>query len=129
MYEALHGLEPASVWKFFSELSRFPRPSGGEGPLAMHIADMCREAGMAVQCDAVGNCCIRVLASAGCERAPCVVLQGHLDMVCEKNSGSDFDFLHDSLRLQRVGEWVRADGTTLGADNGIGVAAALAAAA
>ena len=84
------------------------------------------EAGITVQEDTSGNLCIAVPATPGYEKAPTVILQGHLDMVCEKNKDVDFDFTKDALRLVRDGDWIRADGTTLGADNGIGVAAALA---
>ncbi len=73
-----------------------------------------------------GNLCIAVPATPGYEKVPTVILQGHLDMVCEKNKDVDFDFTKDAIRLVRDGDWLRADGTTLGADNGIGVAAALA---
>ncbi|MEI6128429.1 MAG: beta-Ala-His dipeptidase, partial [Pseudomonadota bacterium] len=84
-------------------------------------------AGLKVKQDPAGNVCICVPATAGKEKAPAVVLQAHIDMVCEKNEETLFDFTRDSLRLVREGDWIRADGTTLGADNGIGAAAALAA--
>jgi dipeptidase D len=87
---------------------------------------MAEKAGLRVRQDDAGNLCIAVPPSPGCEKAPAVVLQAHLDMVCEKNASVAFDFARDAIRLVRDGDWVKADGTSLGADNGIGMAGAMA---
>lgn len=122
----LEGLEPKYLWKHFAELCRIPRGSTNESAVVAHLEAEARRRGLDVLRDATGNLVVRVPATAGHEQAPIVVLQGHLDMVCEKNAGTVHDFLRDPIRARVEGEWVRADGTTLGADNGIGVAAALA---
>jgi dipeptidase D len=125
-------LEPAAVWTFFAGLSAHPRPSKKEERVRAHIESVARELGLATRTDTAGNLVIEVPATRGCEAAPVIVLQGHLDMVCEKNSGTVHDFDRDSITLivDRDAEEgrivVRADGTTLGADNGIGLALSLA---
>jgi dipeptidase D len=129
----LASLEPAEVWKFFSGIAAVPRPSKHEGKIREHLGELAQRLGLASREDAAGNQVIEVPASPGCEDAPITVLQGHMDMVCEKNNGTRHDFEQDPIRtiLDRdaSGEQiVRADGTTLGADNGIGLAMALAAA-
>jgi dipeptidase D len=124
----LAALEPRSLWEHFDALTRIPRPSGHEGGAAAYVESVARRIGAEVRRDAVGNVVLAVPASAGREHAPTVILQGHLDMVAEKNKGIEHDFLKDPIRTRVEGEWVGAVGTTLGADNGIGVAAALAAA-
>ncbi|MCP4250279.1 MAG: aminoacyl-histidine dipeptidase [bacterium] len=127
-------LEPAAVWRLFGGIAAVPRPSKREERIRAHVRRVAEDAGWAVREDAAGNLVIQVAASPGRENAPVIVLQGHLDMVCEKNSGTEHDFDNDPIRtiVEQSGEdgdlLVRADGTTLGADNGMGVALALAAA-
>lgn len=126
MSEALLGLQPESLWKLFGNIASIPHGSQNEAALGDHLRRIAENAGFIVKGDPVGNLCIEVPATKGYENTPIVVLQGHLDMVCEKNKDVNFDFSEDALKLVRDGDWIRADGTTLGADNGIGVAAALA---
>lgn len=127
-------LEPTLVWKFFSRISSVPHPSKKEEKICREVRAMAEEIGLPVREDGVGNLIIEVPGSPGCENAPVTVLQGHLDMVCEKNADCTHDFDRDPIRLildrdKTSGEQiVRADGTTLGADNGVGLAMALAAA-
>ncbi len=128
MTAAIEGLEPGLLWSMFANVSRFPRGSKNEAALAAYLRKTARDKGFEVKKDPTGNLCIRVPATPGFENAPVTVLQAHLDMVCEKNDDVEFDFGKEGIRLVRNGEWLRADGTTLGADNGIGLAAALAAA-
>jgi len=127
------GLEPQAVWQFFAGIAATPRPSKKEQQIRAHLREVVRGLKLACREDHVGNLIIDVPASPGCERAPITVLQAHMDMVCEKNTGVDHDFDRDPIRLvldrDAAGQaTVRADGTTLGADNGLGIALALAAA-
>ncbi|BDU78318.1 aminoacyl-histidine dipeptidase [Mesoterricola sediminis] len=124
--EDLGVLEPHGLWHYFIELSRIPRGSKNEAAAARWVADMGRALGCEVHQDAVGNVIIRKPAAPGREGAPVTALQAHVDMVCEKNEGTPHDFLKDPIALRRVGDRLYATGTTLGADNGVGVAAALA---
>lgn len=126
MDRPLSHLEPSLVWKHFEEILKVPRPSKHEERIRDHVKRWAQEKGFAVQEDAAGNLVVKVPATPGHEGAPTVVLQGHLDMVAEKNSDVTFDFLRDAIQPRIVGEYVYATGTTLGADNGIGVAAAMA---
>jgi len=119
-------LEPRHVWNYFERLSAIPRPSGHEAAAAAWVVAIAREHGLSYSQDAVGNTVVRVPATKGHEDAPVTVLQGHLDMVTEKNSGTEHDFATDPIRLHLDGDIVKATGTTLGADNGIGVSMALA---
>ncbi len=128
MSEALQGLSPEPLWNFFAQISAIPHGSKNEAALGAHLRRIAEGAGLAVRQDNAGNLCINVPPTPGCEKAPIVVLQAHLDMVCEKNATVSFDFARDAIRLVRNGDWIKADGTSLGADNGIGVAAAMAAA-
>lgn len=125
---AFEGLEPELVWARFAELTRIPRPPKEEAAVREHVLAWAEARGLAAQTDAAGNVAVRVPASPGRERAPVVVLQAHLDMVCERDPASPFDPRAGRIHVVRDGDWLRAEGTTLGADNGIGVAAALAAA-
>jgi len=122
----VEALEPRALWGFFDQIRRIPHGSGNEEALGEAILTWAREKKLAAKTDETGNIVIRIPATAGCENAPTVVLQGHIDMVCEKNEGTEFDFERDAIVLRREGDWLHADGTTLGADNGIGVAAGLA---
>ena len=124
----LTNLTPASVWKYFDEIRQIPRCSGNEAGAREWVLKIAEEKGFAAQQDDVGNVVVKVPASPGFENAPTVILQGHLDMVGEKNSDVDHDFDKDPIQVEVDGEWLTAKGTTLGADNGIGVAAGLAAA-
>jgi dipeptidase D len=126
MSSPLTKLSPPGLWKHFDEIRRIPRPSKHEERIAEHVVGWARARGFAVTQDAAGNVVVRVPASKGREGAPTTVLQGHLDMVAEKNSDVPFDFMKDEIQVRIVGEYVYATGTTLGADNGIGVAAAMA---
>lgn len=126
MSEAVKGLQPEKLWGMFAQIAGIPHGSKNETQLAAHLRQIAEKAGFISVQDDAGNLCVSVPATSGYENAPVVVLQGHLDMVCEKNEAVDFDFTKDAIRLVRDGDWIKADGTTLGADNGIGVAAALA---
>jgi dipeptidase D len=123
---SLDNLEPVQLWRHFLELSRIPRSSGNETTAARYVADMASGMGHTVITDVAGNVLVRKNAAPGRENAPGVVLQAHVDMVCEKNEGTRHDFLKDPIAVYRDRDLLRARGTTLGADNGIGVAAALA---
>lgn len=120
------GLEPSLVWKHFDLIRAIPRGSGNEAAVRAHVIDWATTQGFEYEVDAVGNLVVRVPATRGMEDRKTTVLQGHLDMVCEKNSDVDFDFENDGINVQLVGDDILAIGTTLGADNGIGVAAAMA---
>ena len=119
-------LEPKQVWEHFEALSRIPRASGHEKAAAQFVISVAKAHGLKWEQSEVGNVVIRVPAAVGHENAPITVLQGHLDMVCEKNSGSLHNFAKDPLTLRVDGNVVKATGTTLGADNGIGVCMSLA---
>jgi dipeptidase D len=123
----LTGLAPVAVWRHFAALSRIPRPSGGEQAAAGYVSSLADAHGWERRADARGNLVVRVPATADREDAPVVVLQAHLDMVCEHGPGARDPAVAGVVPI-RDGEWVAASGTTLGADNGIGVALALAAA-
>jgi dipeptidase D len=119
-------LAPAPVWHHFADLCRIPRGSGNERAAAAFVLAVAERSGLSARQDEAGNVIVSRPASPGREDAAKVVLQGHLDMVCEQNAGGTHDFLRDPIRPVRRGEWIGAAGTTLGADNGIGVAMALA---
>ncbi|MGH3066903.1 MAG: beta-Ala-His dipeptidase [Gaiellaceae bacterium] len=123
---ALKGLEPAALWERFAELTRIPRPSKQEAEAREHVLAWAHARRLATDVDSEGNTVVRVPASPGRESAPTVVLQAHLDMVCERDPGSPYDPREGRINVVVDGDWVVAEGTTLGADNGIGVAAALA---
>ena len=126
MKSPLDNLEPRLVWQHFDAIRCVPRPSKHEERIAAHVVAWAASRGLAVKRDAVGNVVVRVPATRGHEKAPVIVLQGHLDMVPEKNQDTAFDFLTDPIAVRIVGDYVYATGTTLGADNGVGVAAAMA---
>ena len=128
MSDVLAQLSPRSVWAHFLALAAIPRPSGREERAVAFVTGIGESVGAKIVRDARGNVVLRVPATAGREEAPPIIVQTHLDMVCEKNRNVAHDFEHDPIRPRLEGEWVHATGTTLGADNGIGVAAALAAA-
>ncbi len=126
MTSALQGLEPQAVWKHFDALAKIPRQSGNEAGAREYVMAQAKQAGLTPVQDHVGNVIVSKPARPGREKAPMAVLQGHLDMVCEKDEGTGFDFAKDAIRIVRHGDWLKADGTTLGSDNGVGVATALA---
>lgn len=119
-------LEPRPLWAHFADLNAVPRPSKDEGKAVAFVQGFAARLGLEAHTDAVGNVLVKKPASAGREGRPVVALQSHLDMVCQKNAGTDFDFATQGIRMAVDGDWVRAEGTTLGADNGIGVAAMMA---
>jgi dipeptidase D len=119
-------LQPRPVWEIFGRMSAIPRGSGNEAAVQAMFKKWATDRNLAVKEDAVGNLLITIPASAGLEKAPPVLVQGHVDMVCEKNNDTKHDFEKDPIKMLVDGDWVTADGTTLGADNGIGVAMGLA---
>jgi dipeptidase D len=122
----LSELSPTAVWRHFATLCAIPRASKNEGAIRSAIEAWARGRGLATNVDAAGNLVIRKPARPGREAAPAVILQGHLDMVTQKNGDSHHDFSKDPIRTAVEDGWVVAPGTTLGADNGMGVALALA---
>ena len=126
MSSPLESLEPKLLWKHFDDIRQIPRPSKHEERIVEHTRNWANSHGFEVLTDDVGNLLIRVPATSGREDAPTVILQGHLDMVCEKNSDVELDFMTQGIEVAVDGDWVVARGTTLGADNGIGVATAMA---
>ena len=117
-------LKPAAVFHYFNEICQVPRPSKREEKIVAYLKAFGEEHGLQTLCDEAGNVLIRKPATPGKERLQTVVLQSHVDMVCEKNNDVEHDFLTDPIQTYVDGEWLRARGTTLGADNGIGMAAA-----
>ena len=126
MSQTLKDLQPQILWKHFSALCAIPRPSKKEGKAAEFVKAFAIAQGLDYTVDAVGNVVIRKPATPGMEDRPGVVLQAHLDMVPQKNSDVQHDFENDPIDVYVDGDWVRARGTTLGADNGMGCAAAMA---
>lgn len=126
MNEALLKLQPERPWYYFTEILKIPRPSKKEEKIIQYLCDFGNKQGLETLRDETGNVLIRKPAVKGMENRKTVVLQCHVDMVCEKNADVDFDFEKDAIRARIVDGWVKATGTTLGADDGIGVAALLA---
>lgn len=126
-HAAIRKLEPTPLWSTFVDLNAVPRPSKKEEAVSKFVADRGRKLGLETKTDSLGNVLICKPASPGYEKHPTVVLQSHIDMVCQKNSDTDFDFDTQGIQMRIDGDWVKAIGTTLGADNGIGVATAFAA--
>ena len=119
-------LSPKIVWKYFHEITQVPRPSKKEGKIIAYLEKFAKEHNIAYKKDHVGNIVMTKPATPGYEDRVKVILQSHVDMVCEKNADTKHDFDNDPIRTIVDGEWLHADGTTLGADNGIGCAAQLA---
>lgn len=117
-------LQPSLIWTIFDEITKIPRPSKKEEKIRQYLLDFAAKHNIAVKTDSVGNVVMSKPATPGHENAPTVIMQGHMDMVCESNH--PFDFENNPITTIIDGEWVHADGTTLGADNGIGMAASLA---
>jgi len=113
------------LMKYFERISAIPRPSYHEEKIADYLCEFARERGLECYRDEIHNVFIKMPASVGRENEPALLLQGHTDMVCEKNSGVEHDFLNDGIKLYEKDGWIRAEGTTLGADNGVAVAAML----
>jgi dipeptidase D len=126
MSNAIEGLKPELVWKYFAAISRIPRCSKNEKAVSQYVLDTARKLGLTAMQDQVRNVVARKPASPGREGAPSVCLQGHLDMVGEKNKDKIHDFSKDPIELVRRGNVMMANGTTLGADNGVAVATSLA---
>ena len=129
MDEALQGLQPEIVWDYFDKIRQIPRCSKNEEKIVAFVLGAAKLMGLEAKRNEAGNAVIRKPATQGYEDHPGVCLQGHLDMVCEKNADVSFDFAKDPIMLRREGEYIYARGTTLGSDNGIGCAILLAAAA
>jgi dipeptidase D len=125
MSKTFTSLEPKLLWQFFEEISRIPRSSKNEGAMIDYILGFARDRGLEYKQDKAGNIAVKRPAHSGFEQHPTVVLQSHVDMVCEKNADSAHDFSRDPISLRIDGDWMRAESTSLGADNGIGVAAML----
>ena len=122
----IRDLQPKLVWEIFDEITKVPRPSKREEKIIEYLVDFAQKHSLDYQRDQIGNVVIRKAATAGFEALPAVILQSHMDMVCEKNSDTVHNFDTDPIRTKIVDGWVKAEGTTLGADCGIGMAAALA---
>ncbi|RKS87396.1 Xaa-His dipeptidase [Orbus hercynius] len=122
----LSSLTPKSLWTIFEQICQIPHPSHHEEMISKYIVDFAAKHQIDCQLDKVGNILLRKAATAGMEHCPSIVLQAHMDMVPQKNEETQHDFLIDPIKPYIDGEWVKAQGTTLGADNGIGLASALA---
>ncbi|MCC8173342.1 MAG: aminoacyl-histidine dipeptidase [Odoribacter sp.] len=120
------GLYPEKVWAYFEEICQIPRPSDREEKIGKYLLEFANEKGLQAKQDKIGNVLITKEATPGMEKAPVVVLQSHMDMVCEKNNDTIHDFDKDPIQPYIEDGWVKAKGTTLGADDGIGMAAQLA---
>lgn len=119
-------LQPTSIWNYFYEVTQIPRPSKKEEKIIAYLVNFAQKHNLNIKKDDAGNVLITKPATKGKENLPTVILQGHVDMVCEKNQGTVHDFEKDPIETYVDGDWLKAKGTTLGADNGVGVAAALA---
>ncbi len=126
MYPVTIGLKPERLWNYFEEISRIPRCTGDCSGIISYIEEFATDHGLEHKRDRASNILVSKAPYKGFEKKPRVIFQSHVDMVCEKNRGNTHDFTQDPIELKREGEWLKAQGTTLGADNGIGVAAMLA---
>ena len=126
MNEAIRKLEPNAMWNNFADLNAVPRPSKKEEIVIAFAKSFGEKLGLPTMLDEVGNVIIKKPATKGMEDRVTVVLQSHLDMVHQKNSATNFDFNTQGIEMFIEGDWVKANGTTLGADNGIGVASIMA---
>lgn len=126
MNEAIRALEPTTIWNHFADLNAVPRASKKEERVIQFMKDFGTKLGLETLEDAVGNVIIRKPATPGMEDRQAIVMQSHLDMVHQKNADTDFDFETQGIEMYVDGDWVRARGTTLGADNGLGVATIMA---
>lgn len=123
---SIRNLEPNLLWNHFADLNAVPRPSKKEERVIRFMMDFGNNLGLETIKDAIGNVVVKKPATAGMESKKTVILQSHLDMVHQKNNGTDFDFDTQGIEMLINGDWVEANGTTLGADNGIGVATIMA---
>jgi dipeptidase D len=126
MNEAIRKLKPTAVWNKFADLNAVPRPSKKEEKVIQFMMDFGKSLDLETSKDSVGNVIIRKPASKGMGKRKMVTLQSHLDMVHQKNADTEFDFETEGIKMKVDDDWVKADGTTLGADNGMGVAAIMA---
>ncbi|MDT7833338.1 aminoacyl-histidine dipeptidase [Flavobacteriaceae bacterium S356] len=126
MNSDIRNLEPKALWNHFSDLNAVPRPSKKEERVIQFMVDFGKQLQLETMIDSVGNVIIKKPASAGMEDRKTIVMQSHLDMVHQKNSDTIFDFDNEGIKMLIDGDWVKADGTTLGADNGLGVATIMA---
>src|SRR5210317_2208597 len=126
MQKTLSELEPRAMWKHFADLNAVPRPSKKEERVIAFMKSFGEQLGLETRVDEVGNVIIKKPASPGMEDRVTAVLHGHLDMVHQKNADTDIDFDTQGIDMYIDGDWVKARGTTLGADNGIGIASAMA---
>lgn len=122
----IRDLQPKLIWEIFDEITAVPRPSKHEEKIIEYLLNFAKRYNLEAERDQIGNVVIRKAATAGYEGVPTVILQSHMDMVCEKNSDTVHDFMTEPIRTKIEDGWVKAEGTTLGADCGIGMAAALA---
>ncbi|MDP1623591.1 MAG: aminoacyl-histidine dipeptidase [Bacteroidales bacterium] len=126
MIKEIQQLQPERLWHYFLEICKIPRPSKKEEKIAAYIQEFAKTHNLKCNIDEAGNVLVKKAATPGYERRRGVILQSHLDMVCEKNSDTVHDFDHDPIIPRIDDNWIKAKGTTLGADDGIGIAAALA---
>lgn len=126
MKHEILNLQPEKVWKYFYDICQIPRPSKKEEKIIAYLMDTGKKLGLKTEKDEIGNVLISKPATKGKEKVTPVIFQSHMDMVCEKNKDVVFDFDKDPIQPYIDGEWVKAKGTTLGADDGIGMAIALA---
>ncbi|MFC2088129.1 aminoacyl-histidine dipeptidase [Calditrichota bacterium] len=126
MKSVIEGLKPAKVWEHFYQVSQIPRGSGNEEAMGEYVISVAKKNNLQYKKDSLGNVVVMQPATPGFENRPTVIIQGHTDMVCEKNNDTIHDFEKDPIKLVRNGDWIKADGTTLGADNGIGFCCGLA---
>ena len=124
--EVFAALKPVVVWKYFSKILTLPRPSKHEEKIIAYLIDFAADHKLECKQDSSGNVLISKPASPGYELKEMLVLQSHLDMVCESNSDIQFDFFNEPIEAYIEEGWVKAKDTTLGADNGIGIATQLA---
>jgi len=124
--KTLNHLEPKIVWSYFEDICQVPRQSKNEGKIIQYLLDFAKENNLEAERDEIGNVLIKTPATEGKENIKTIVLQSHIDMVCEKNEGTNHNFDTDAIKPVIDGNWVKAQGTTLGADDGIGVAAQMA---
>lgn len=119
-------LHPEAFWRHFARLTTIPRPSHHEEQVADYVRQWAAAGGFTTRSDSASNLVVQVPASSGRSSAPTVILQGHLDMVCERRPDSPYDPAEGRINVLRDGDWLTADGTTLGADDGVAIEAMMA---
>jgi len=125
-FKQMKNLQPSSLWNYFHEITQIPRPSKKEEKAIAFLKSFAESHQLDYKVDKAGNVLICKSATPGYENAKIVILQAHIDMVCEKNSDVDFNFETDPIQYYIDGDFVKAKGTTLGGDNGIGMSMMLA---